>query len=173
MNNTTTIYTRPIILKVGDRVRLVEPEVLISRSNDSDVSYEKLEDGAYCFNGSLDAISFNSAYVNQEMLNELSKWDTQEIAHIDRDGDIKFADIPWAWPKEVVLELVDENDNTMNIVDSSIVSYVRIYKDEVGEEAFSDYCLIPHAVLSKEDNGNSVYFYTISQNNIDPSKHLE
>ena len=173
MNNTTTIYTRPIILKVGDRVRLVEPEVLISRSNDSDVSYEKLEDGAYCFNGSLDAISFNSAYVNQEMLNELSKWDTQEIAHIDSNGDIKFADIPWAWPKEVVLELVDENDNTMNIVDSSIVSYVRIYKDEVGEEAFSDYCLIPHAVLSKEDNGNSVYFYTISQNNIDPSKHLE
>ena len=173
MNNTTTIYTRPIILKVGDRVRLVEPEVLISRSNDSDVSYEKLEDGAYCFNGSLDAISFNSADVNQEMLNELSKWDTQEIAHIDSNGDIKFADIPWAWPKEVVLELVDENDNTMNIVDSSIVSYVRIYKDEVGEEAFSDYCLIPHAVLSKEDNGNSVYFYTISQNNIDPSKHLE
>ena len=173
MNNTTTIYTRPIILKVGDRVRLVEPEVLISRSNDSDVSYEKLEDGAYCFNGSLDAISFNSADVNQEMLNELSKWDTQEIAHIDSDGDIKFADIPWTWPKEVVLELVDENDNTMNIVDSSIVSYVRIYKDEVGEEAFSDYCLIPHAVLSKEDNGNSVYFYTISQNNIDPSKHLE
>ena len=173
MNNTTTIYTRPIILKVGDRVRLVEPEVLISRSNDSDVSYEKLEDGTYCFNGSLDAISFNSADVNQEMLNELSKWDTQEIAHIDSDGDIKFADIPWTWPKEVVLELVDENDNTMNIVDSSIVSYVRIYKDEVGEKAFSDYCLIPHAVLSKEDNGNSVYFYTISQNNIDPSKHLE
>lgn len=173
MNNTTTIYTRPIILKVGDRVRLVEPEVLISRSTNKDNISIDLVDGKFLFEFEDDELYFSFADVNQEMLNELSKWDTQEIAQIDSDGDIKFEDIPWTWPKEVVLELVDENDNPINIVDSSIVSYVRIYKDEVGDEAFSDYCLMPHSVLSKEDNGNSVYFYTISQNNIDPSKHLE
>ena len=45
MNNTITIPLTTTTLRAGDRVRLVEPEVLISRSNDSDIKYEKLEDG--------------------------------------------------------------------------------------------------------------------------------
>ena len=60
-----------------------------------------------------------------------------------------------------------------NYIDSSKVDYVRIYKDEVDPGVFDSICSMPHAVMSKEDNGESVYFYTISQNDVNPSKHLE
>lgn len=176
MNNTIKLFNESdaVILKAGDRVRLVEPEVLISRSNNSDIKYEKLEDGTYLFNGYICAVSFKSTDVSEHMLNILSKYDTQEIESIDDDGDIKFCDIPYTWPKEVILEAVDENDIALNTyIDSSKVDYVRIYKDEVDYNTFLDYCSMPHAVLSTEDDGNSVYFYTVSQQNINPNKHLE
>lgn len=174
MNNTIAIPLTEVILKAGDRVRLVEPEVLISRSNDSDIKYEKLEDGTCLFIGYISAISFESTDVSDYMLNILSKWDTQEIKSIDEDGNIKFVDIPYSWPKEVILEAVDKNDNSLRkYIDSSKVDYVRVYKDEVGYDAFLNYCSMPHAVVSKEDDGESVYFYTISQNDVNQSKHLE
>lgn len=174
MSNYITVQLTEVILKAGDRVRLVEPEVLISRSNDSDIKYEKLEDGTYLFIGYISAVSFKSTDVSDYMLNILSKYDTQEIKSIDDDGDIKFYDIPYTWPKEVILEKVDENDIALNTyIDSSKVDYVRIYKDEVDYNTFLDYCSMPHAVLSIEDGGNSVYFYTVSQQNINPDKHLE
>lgn len=173
-NNTIKLFNESdaVILKAGDRVRLVEPEVLISRSNDSDIKYEKLEDGTYSLNGYISAVSFKSTDVSEHMLNILSKYDTQEIAAIDDDGDIKFYDTPYTWPKEVILEAVDKNDIALNTyIDSSKVDYVRIYKDEVDYNTFLDYCSMPHAVLSKDKE--SVYFYTVSQQNINPNKHLE
>ena len=174
MNNTITIPLTTTTLRAGDRVRLVEPEILISRSNDSDIKYEKLEDGTYLFIGYISAVSFKSTDVTDYMLNILSKYDTQEIASIDEDGDIKFVDIPYTWPKEVILEVVDEDDLSLSKqIDSSMIDYVRIYKDEVGYDAFLNYCSMQHAVVSKEDDGNSVYFYTVPQQNINPSKHLE
>ena len=174
MNNTIAIPLTEVILKAGDRVKLVEPEVLISRSNDSDIKYEKLEDGTYLFIGYIAAVSFKSTDVTEHMLNILSKHDTQEIEAIDEDGDIKFYDMPYTWPKEVILEQIDENDIALNAyIDSSKVDYVRIYKDEVDYDTFLNYCSMPHAVVSKEDDGESVYFYTISQNDVNPSNHLE
>lgn len=173
MNNTIAIPLTEVILKAGDRVKLVEPEMLIERSNNSDIAYHN-DNGVYSFDSEDDCLSFNSVDVDSDMLTLLYKWDTQEIASIYKDGDIKFVDIPYTWPKEVILEAVDEDDNSiMNYIDSSKVDYVRIYKDEVGYDAFLNYCSMPHAVVSKEDDGESVYFYTISQNDVNQSKHLE
>lgn len=174
MNNAIKIFNESdtVILKAGDRVRLVEPEVLISRSNDSDIKYEKLEDGTYLFIGYISAVSFKSTDVADYMLNILSKYDTQEIASINDDGDIKFYDIPYTWPKEVILEVVDEDDLSLSkYIDSSKIDYVRIYKNEVGTGIFECYCQMPHAIISNDNE--SVYFYTISQNDVNPSKHLE
>ena len=109
MSNHITIPLTKIILKAGDRVRLVEPEVLIARSNNSDISYEN-NNGIYSFKMSAYYISFKSCDVLDEMLTELYKCDTQEIESIDVDGDIKFVDMDYTWPKEVILEPVDEND---------------------------------------------------------------
>ena len=38
-------------------------------------------------------------------------------------------------------------------------------------DIFLNYCSMPHAVLSNDKE--SVYFYTISQNNVNPLKHLK
>ena len=171
MSNHITIPLTEVMLKAGDRVRLVEPEVLIARSNNSDISYEN-NNGIYSFKMSAYYISFKSCDVLDEMLTELYKCDTQEIESIDVDGDIKFVDMDYTWPKEVILEPVDENDISLKrYVDSSEVSYVRIYKEEIDYNTFLDYCSMPHSVLSEDKE--SVYFYTISQNNVNPSKQLK
>ena len=172
MSNYIVMPLTEVMLKAGDRVRLVEPEVLIERSN-SDIQYHN-DNGVYSFESEEDYISFGTVDVNYEMLTELYKWDTQEIESIDADGDIKFVDIPYTWPKEVILEPVDENDVSLKrYVDPSKVDYLRIYKDTVDYSVFLDCCSMPHAILSKEDGGESVYFYTISQNNVNPLKHLK
>ena len=170
MSNYIIIPLTEIMLKAGDRVRLVEPEVLIERSN-SDIQYYNYN-GIYSFELEGDFISFNTVDVDDKMLSILYKWNTQEIKSIDADGDIKFVDIPYTWPKEVILEPVDENDISLKrYVNSSEVSYVRIYKEETDYNTFLDYCSIPHSVLSEDKE--SVYFYTISQNNVNPLKHLK
>ena len=173
MSNYITIPLTEIILKAGDRVRLVEPEVLIERSNNPDIEYHN-ENGVYLFNSNDDCLYFKSCNVDDEMLTELYKWDTQEIESIDAYGYIKFVDIPYPWPKEVILEPVDENYNSLTkYIDSSKVDYVRIYRDEVGGGAFQIYCKMPHAIVSESDDRASVCFYTISQQDVNPSKHLE
>ena len=170
MSNYIIIPLTEVILKAGDRVRLVEPEVLIERSN-SDIQYHN-DNGIYSFESEEDYISFNSVDVDNEMLSILYEWDTQEIESIDADGDIKFVDIPYTWPKEVILEPVDENDISLKrYIDSSKVDYLRIYKEEIDYNTFLDYCSMPHSVLSEDKE--SVYFYTISQNNVNPLKHLK
>lgn len=170
MSNYITIPLTEIMLKAGDRVRLVEPEVLIERSN-SDIAYHN-DNGIYSFEWEGDSISFNTVDVDDEMLTELYKWDTQEIESIDADGDIKFVDMDYTWPKEVILEQVDEKDVPIrNYIDSSKVDYLCIYKDEVDPGVFDSICAMPHAILSNDEE--YVYFYTISQNNVNPSKHLE
>ena len=172
MSNYIVIPLTEVMLKAGDRVRLVEPEILIERSN-SGIQYQN-NNGVYSFELERDFISFGTVDVDDEMLTILYKWDTQEIESIDEDGDIKFVDIPYTWPKEVILEPVDENDISLKrYFDSSKVDYLRIYKDTVDHSVFIDCCSMPHAILSKEDGGESVYFYTISQNNVNPLKHLE
>ena len=170
MSNYIVIQLTEAMLKAGDRVRLVEPEVLIERSKNPDIAYHN-DNGVYSFEPEEDYISFGTVDVNYEMLTELYKWDTQEIESIDADGDIKFVDMPYIWPKEVILEQVDENDVSLkNYIDSSKIDYIRIYKDEVNYNTFLDYCSMPHAAVSNDKE--SVYFYTISQSNVNPSKHL-
>lgn len=171
MSNYITIPLTEVMLKAGDRVRLVEPEVLIKRSDDSDIEYEIIDGELKITEQFFSAISFNSIDVNEKMLNELSKWDTQEIESIDNDGDIKFVDIPYTWPKEVILEPVDETGHFAKYIDSSKVDYLRINKDEIDYDVFLNYCSMPHAVVSKDKE--SVYFYTISKSNVNPLKHLE
>ena len=151
MSNYITMPLTEIMLKDGDRVRLVEPEVLISRANNYQIEYEQDENGVYLFNSDEDCLYFKSCDVNDKMLTLLYKWDTQEIESIDADGDIKFVDIEYTWPKEVILEPVDENDVSLkNYIDSSEVSYVRIYKEEIDYNTFLDYCSMPHSVLSED-----------------------
>ena len=174
MNNHITIPLTKIILKAGDRVRLVEPEGLIERANNYQIKYKQDENGVYSFNLDDNYLYFKSCDVLEEMINELYKWDTQEIESIDEDGDIKFVDMPYTWPKEVILEPVDENDKPIrSYIDSSKIDYVRIYRDEVGGGAFKLYCNMPHAIISEEEDRASVYFYTISKDNVNPSKHSE
>ena len=170
MSNYIIVPLTEVMLKAGDRVRLVEPEVLIERSN-SDIQYHN-DNGVYSFELERDFISFGTVDVDDEMLSILYKWDTQEIESIDADGDIKFVDIPYTWPKEVILEPVDENDISLKrYVDSSKVDYLRIHKDEVDLIVFDSICAMPHAILSND--GELVYFYTISQNNVNPLKQLK
>ena len=170
MSNYIIVPLTEVMLKAGDRVRLVEPEVLIERSN-SDIQYHN-DNGIYSFECVGDFLSFKTVDVDDEMLTELYKWDTQEIKSIDADGDIKFVDIPYTWPKEVIFEPVDENDVPIrNYIDSSKVDYLCIYKDEVDPGVFDSICAMPHAVMSND--GEYVYFYTISQNDLNPSKHLK
>lgn len=172
MSNHITIPLTKIILKAGNRVRLVKPEILIERSNNPDIAYHN-DNGVYSFELEVDYLLFKSCDVLDEMLTELYKWDTQDIESIDADGDIKFVDMPYTWPKEVILEQVDENDVSIkNYIDSSKIDYVRIYRDEVGGGAFKLYCNMPHAIISEEEDRASVYFYTISKDNVNPSKHL-
>ena len=171
MSNYIVIQLTEAMLKAGDRVRLVEPEVLIERSKNPDIAYHN-DNGVYSFEPEEDYISFGTVDVNYEMLTELYKWDTQEIESIDADGDIKFVDMPYIWPKEVILEPVDENDVPIKrYIDSLKIDCVRIYRDEVDIEVFDSICAMPHAVVSND--GEYVYFYTISQNDVNPSKHLE
>ena len=173
MSNHITIPLTKIILKAGNRVRLVKPEILIERSNNPDIAYHN-DNGVYSFELEVDYLLFKSCDVLDEMLTELYKWDTQDIESIDADGDIKFVDMPYTWPKEVILEPVDENDVSIkNYIDSSKIDYIRIYRDEVGGGAFKLYCNMPHAIISEEEDRASVYFYTISKDNVNPSKHLE
>ena len=172
MSNHITIPLTKIILKAGNRVRLVKPEILIERSNNPDIAYHN-DNGVYSFELEVDYLLFKSCDVLDEMLTELYKWDTQDIESIDADGDIKFVDMPYTWPKEVILEPVDENDVSIkNYIDSSKIDYIRIYRDEVGGGAFKLYCNMPHAIISEEEDRASVYFYTISKDNVNPSKHL-
>ena len=172
MSNYIIIPLTETILRAGNRVRLVEPEVLIERSNNPDIKYTQDENGIYSFEWEGDSISFGTVDVDDEMLTELYKWDTQEIESIDVDGDIRFVDIDYVWPKEVILEQVDEKDIPIrNYIDSSKVDYLCIYKDEVDPRVFDSICSMPHAILSNDEE--YVYFYTISQNNVNPSKHLE
>ena len=78
----------------------------------------------------------------------------------------------YTWPKEVILEPVDENDISLKrYIDSSKVDYLRIHKDEVDPVVFDSICAMPHAILSND--GELVYFYTISQNNVNPLKQLK
>ena len=171
MNNYIVIPLTEAILKAGDRVRLVEPEILIERSK-SDIKYTQDHNGIYSFEFKNDFIFFKTSQVIDKMLTELYKWDTQEIESIDEDGDVKFIDMPYIWPKEVILEPVDENDVSIKrYIDSSKIDYVRIHKDEIDYNVFLNYCSVPHAVVSNDKE--SVYFYTISQSNVNPSKHLE
>ena len=171
MSNYIVIPVTEVILKAGDRVRLVEPDVLIERSNNPDIAYHN-ENGVYLFNSNDDYLSFKSCDIDDEMLTELYKCDTQEIESIDADGDIKFVDIGYTWPKEVILKPVNENDVSIKrYIDSSKVNYVYIYKDEVNYNTFLDYCSMPNAVVSNDKE--SIYFYTVSQDNVIPSKHLE
>ena len=173
MSNYIVIPLTEVMLKAGDRVRLVEPEVLIERSKNSDIEYHN-DNGIYSFNLDHNYLYFKSCDVLEEMLNELYKWDTQEIESIDADGDVKFVDMPYTWPKEVILEPVDENDVPIKrYIDSSKIDYVRIYRDEVGAGAFQIYCKMPHAIISEEEDRASVYFYTISKDNVNTSKHSE
>ena len=172
MSNHIIIPLTEVVLKARDRVRLVEPEVLIERSKNYQIEYKKDENGVYSFNLDDNYLRFKSCDVLDEMLTELYKWDTQEIESIDADGDVKFVDMPYTWPKEVILEQVDEKDVSIrNYIDSSKVSYVRIYKEEIDYNTFLDYCSMPHSVLSEDKE--SVYFYTISQNNVNPLKQLK
>ena len=174
MSNYIIIPLTQVVLKAGDRVRLVEPEVLIERANNYQIEYKQDEYGVYSFNSDNDCLYFKSCDVLDEMLTELYKWDTQEIESIDEDGDIKFVDMDYTWPKEVILEPVDENYVPIKrYIDSSKIDYVRIYRDEVGVGAFQIYCKMPHAIISEEEDRASVYFYTISKDNVNPSKHLE
>ena len=172
MNNYIVIPITEITLRAGDRVRLVGPEVLIERSNNPDIAYHN-DNGIYSFELEGDTILFKTTEVIDRMLTELYKWDTQEIESIDEDGDIRFLDMPYTWPKEVILEQVDENDISLKkYIDSSKIDYVRIYRDEVGGGEFQIYCKMPHAIVSEEDDRASVCFYTISQKDVIPSKHL-
>lgn len=174
MSNHIIIPLTEVMLKAGDRVRLVEPEVLIERANNYQIEYKQDENGVYSFNLDDNYLHFKSCDVLEEMLNELYTWDTQEIESIDADGDVKFLDMPYTWPKEVILEPVDENDKPIrSYIDSSKIDYVRIYRDEVGGWAFKLYCKMPHAIISEEEDRASVYFYTISKDNVNPSKHSE
>ena len=174
MSNHIIIPLTEVVLKAGDRVRLVEPEVLIKRANNYQIEYKQDENGVYSFNSDDDCLHFKSCDVLEEMLNELYTWDTQEIESIDADGDVKFLDMPYTWPKEVILEPVDENDKPIrSYIDSSKIDYVRIYRDEVGGGAYKLYCKMPHAIISEEEDRASVYFYTISKDNVNPSKHSE
>ena len=171
MNNYIVIPLTEIILKAGDRVRLVEPDVLIERSPTPDIVYHN-DNGIYSFELGTDAISFKTVDIDDEMLTELYKWDTQDIESIDDDGDIKFVDMPYIWPKEVIFEPVDENDTSLkNYIDSLKIDCVRIYRNEVDIGVFDSICAMPHAILSNDEE--YVYFYTISQNYVNPSKHLE
>ena len=171
MSNYIVMPLTEVMLKAGDRVRIVEPEVLIERSNNPDIVYNN-DNGIYSFESEEDYLSFGTVDVNDEMLSILYKWDTQDIESIDADGDIKFVDIPYTWPKEVIFEPVDENDVPIKrYIDSSKIDCVRIYRDEVDIGVFDSICAMPHAVMSND--GKYVYFYTISQNDVNPSKHLE
>ena len=49
-------------------------------------------------------------------------------------------------------------------LDKKDVGYIRIYRDEVDNDVFENYCDMPFANISEEDGGNSVYFYTVSSN---------
>jgi len=48
MSNYIVIKLTEVMLKAGDRVRLVEPEVLIERSNNPDIAYNN-DNGIYSF----------------------------------------------------------------------------------------------------------------------------
>lgn len=76
MSNYIVIPLTEVMLKAGDRVRLVEPEVLIKKSNNPDIAYHN-DNGIYSFKFKGDFISFNSVDIDDEILTELYKWNTQ------------------------------------------------------------------------------------------------
>jgi len=53
------------------------------------------------------------------------------------------------------------------------VGYIRIYRDEVDNDVFENYCDMPFANVSEEDGGQSVYFYTINSNMVPNEELLE
>ena len=71
MSNHITIPLTEVVLKAGDRVRLVEPEGLIERANNYQIKYKQDENGVYSFNLDDNYLSFKSCDVLEEMLNEL------------------------------------------------------------------------------------------------------
>ena len=70
MNNYIVIPLTEAILKAGDRVRLVEPEILIERSK-SDIKYTQDHNGIYSFEFKNDFIFFKTSQVIDKMLTEL------------------------------------------------------------------------------------------------------
>ncbi len=78
-------------LEVDDYVKLVEPFELID-GRDPD------ESGDY---------AFETVDVTPDMLEILAEWDSQTIGEIDEDGDLKFWDIPYTWPQEVVAHIIE------------------------------------------------------------------
>ncbi len=51
---------------------------------------------------------FANCDVLKEMLVELDKWDDNQIASIDSDGDFKFKDFPYTWPIEIIKGLSED-----------------------------------------------------------------
>lgn len=57
-----------------------------------------------------DPFYIESEEITGEMLKELGKYSTQEVEEIDKEGYLTFADIPYKWPQEVIIEvLLKEN----------------------------------------------------------------
>ena len=75
MNNYIVIPLTEAILKAGDRVRLVEPEILIERSK-SDIKYTQDNNGIYSFDFKYDFIENNLEIIgldedDEELLNDV------------------------------------------------------------------------------------------------------
>lgn len=47
-------------------------------------------------------LPYKTCDVTLPMLLELNRWEDNQIASIDSDGDFKFEDIPYTWPIEVI-----------------------------------------------------------------------
>lgn len=53
-------------------------------------------------------VAFKTCDVTKEMLEELDAWEDNQIKSIDEDGDIKFEDIPYTWPVDVIRDLAED-----------------------------------------------------------------
>ena len=51
---------------------------------------------------------FEFCDVTPHMLEMIDEWEDNQIASIDEDGDYKFEDFPYTWPKEVIRGLADD-----------------------------------------------------------------
>ena len=86
-------------LQVGDRVRFLEGfEIELEAKHTN-------EHGEWVF---------ETCDITPNMQELISVWDTQEIISIDDDGDLRFYDFDYTWPKEVIKELVNESDERLS-----------------------------------------------------------